>query len=134
MANEATKVELTNSTGHPIMFKVADAQAIPKGTLLVMDADRRVIPHTAINTIVVGIAAMEKKASDGSTSVSAYTSGIFEFVSSAAITRGHKIKASSVANQVEAAAAADVTHAEQRIIGVALSTAASDKVVAKINL
>lgn len=108
MADEAVIIELFNG-GRPIRYSVQDAVPIPKGSLLEMDADRRVIVATTANAAFVGIAAHEKVASDGSLFVSAYTDGIFDIKSDAgADIVGSMMALSAVANTVETAAAADL--------------------------
>lgn len=108
MANEAVIVELFNG-GRPIRYSVQDATAIPKGSLLELDADRRVIVATTANAPFVGIAAHEKVASDGSLFISAYTDGIFDLKSDAGTDiRGTVMALSDVDNVIETAAAADL--------------------------
>lgn len=108
MADEAVIIELFNG-GRPIQFKVQDATAIPKGSLLEMDADRRVIVATNADAPFVGIAAMEKVANDGSTTISAYTDGIFDIVSdSGTDTRGALMAVSAADNVVQTADATDL--------------------------
>jgi hypothetical protein len=77
MANEATIIELFNG-GRPMKFTCADNTTIEKGTLLELSGDKTVIANTNANAPLVGIAANEKVASDGSTVISAYTDGIFD--------------------------------------------------------
>lgn len=108
MANEAVIIELFNG-GRPIRFTVQDAVAIPKGSLLEMDADRRVIVATTDNAPFVGVAAFEKVASDGSTEITAYTDGIFDMVSDAgADTRGALMAVSAADNVIQTADATDL--------------------------
>lgn len=108
MADEAVIIELFNG-GRPMQFKVQDATAIPKGSLLEMDADRRVIVATNADAPFVGIAAMEKVANDGSTTISAYTDGIFDIVSdSGTDTRGALMAVSAADNVVQTADATDL--------------------------
>ena len=80
MANEAVIIELFNG-GRPIAFTCADGVDIAKGTLMELSGDRIVIANTNDNAPVVGIAAHEKVASDGSTRISVYTDGIFDMKS-----------------------------------------------------
>ena len=82
MANEAVIIELFNG-GRPIRFTCAEATTILKGTLLELSGDRTVIANTNDNAPVVGIAAAEKVGGDGSTTISAYTDGIFDMKSDA---------------------------------------------------
>ena len=108
MANEAVIIELFNG-GKPMQYAVQDAVAIPKGSLLEMDADRRVIVATTDNAPFAGIAAMEKVASDGSLFISAYQDGIFDIVSdSGTDVRGTLMAISGADNVVQTADAADL--------------------------
>ena len=108
MANEAVIIELFNG-GRPIRFAVQDAVAIPKGSLLEMDADRRVIVATTDNAPFVGVAAFEKVASDGSTTISAYTDGIFDMVSdSGTDIRGSLMAISAADNIIQTGDATDL--------------------------
>ena len=109
MANEAVIIELLGNKGDPVSFIVQDAVAIPKGSLLIMDADRRVIVAATDNAPFVGIAAAEKVASDGSTRIAAYTKGIFDMLSdSGTDTRGAMMAVSGTANTLQTADATDL--------------------------
>src|SRR3990167_6644987 len=83
MANEAVIIELFNG-GRPIRYTVADGAGIEKGAIAVLTDPRTVITHAAADTPIVGIVAAEKVASDGSTSISVYTRGIFDIAAAAA--------------------------------------------------
>ena len=109
MTDEAVIIELFNG-GRPIRYSVQDAVPIPKGSLLTLDADRRVIVATTANAPFVGVAAFEKVASDGSTVVSAYTDGIFDMKSDTGTDVVGTLMAISTTdtNTVETAAAADL--------------------------
>lgn len=101
MADEAVIIELMNG-GRPIRYTVQDAVAIPKGSLLELDADRRVIVATNTDKCFVGIAAHEKVASDGTTTISAYTDGIFDIKSDAGTdVRGAVMMISDATNIIE---------------------------------
>ncbi len=82
MANEAVIIELFNG-GVPIVYTCADGVGILKGTLMELDSDRTVIANTNDNNPIVGIAAAEKVASDGSTTIAVYTNGIFDLLTDA---------------------------------------------------
>lgn len=82
MANEAVIIELLGNKGDPIQYNVADAAALAKGELLKLADNRTVVTSAA--GICAGICAMEKVALDGSTTVSAYTNGIFDLLEGAA--------------------------------------------------
>jgi hypothetical protein len=126
----ATKVELTNSTGNPRRYTCADGVAITKGTVLTLSDPRTA---AAVSTATdangyafAGIASMDKVASDGSTSITAWTSGIFEMTASGAITIGDLVH--SVGNgEVAACPAANI--ASGALVGKCLETAADDEVV-----
>ena len=108
MANEAVIIELFNG-GKPMKYTVQDAVAIPKGSLLEMDADRRVIVATTDNAPFVGIAAFEKVASDGTTEISAYQDGVFDILSDAGTdTRGALMAVSGADNVVQSGDATDL--------------------------
>ena len=108
MADEATTITLFGTPrGRPIRYLVQDATAIPKGSLLELDADMRVIVATNTDKCFVGIAAFEKVANDGTTYVTAYTDGIFDILSDAgADVRGAVMMISAATNTIETADAA----------------------------
>lgn len=127
MANEAIKVELTNNTGFPIRYACASGTAIAKGTLLILSDPRTVTAHsTGVGGVFAGIASMGKEATDYSTSISAWTDGIFEIKASGAITVGDKVKTSSAANYVEAITGAA---SGSIVVGTALETASDAEVI-----
>lgn len=102
MANEATKVELygNNNSGDQRRYTVADAVAITKGTVLQLLDPRTASAAITEKVACAGIAAMDKEASDGSTSISAWTNGVFEMVASDAITIGAPVGLANTANYV----------------------------------
>jgi hypothetical protein len=83
MANEAVIVELLGDQGDPIQYNVADGTGILKGAILQL-TDNRTAAASAADKPVAGIAASEKVASDGSTTLACYTNGIFDLVDSGA--------------------------------------------------
>lgn len=126
----ATKVELTNSTGNPRRLACASGTAITKGTILTLSDARTAaaVSDTFVSTgyICAGIASMDKDSTDTSTSISAWTDGIFEITASGSITVGQPVK-SCGQGYVMAAVAADV--ASGVICGYALETASDDEVI-----
>jgi len=91
MANEAVKVELGLNGGQVHRYAVADKLSIEKGTLLVMDdgGSREVSGAPLTLTPPAGIAAEEKVAGDGRTSIGVYTEGIFDcIIGTGGCTRG----------------------------------------------
>lgn len=92
MANEAVIIELGVTGGNPIRRTCADAYGIEKGALL-----RLVDPNTISGANIgvaqpfAGIAAAEKVANDGSTSIACYTEGVFDLYADGAITVGDNV-------------------------------------------
>ena len=78
MANEAIIVELLGNKGDPVRFTCADNTGIAKGTVMELTTPRTVKAVSAADKPLVGIAAEEKVADDGQTSISVYTNGIFQ--------------------------------------------------------
>ena len=109
MANEAVIIELLGNRGDPIRFTCSNTNTIAKGTLLELTDPRTVIANTNDNAPVVGIAAHEKVALDGATTISAYTNGIFDMLTGAggkAI--GTCVANSATENTVQAADGSDL--------------------------
>ncbi len=79
MTNEAVIIELFDG-GRPIRFTCDETATILKGTILELDTDRTVIAQGNAANPIVGIAAAEKVANDGSTTIAAYTDGIFDIL------------------------------------------------------
>ncbi len=77
MANEARIVELLGDKGDVIRFTCDDTIAIPKGTIMELTDPRTVIANSAANKAIAGIAASEKVANDGQTTIGVYTNGLF---------------------------------------------------------
>ena len=128
MANEWTKVELygQNNDGDPRRYTVASGVAISKGTLLALTDGRTAAAHTSATQAIAGIAAMDKSATDLSTSISAWTNGVFEASASTAITVGYPVVSGDTANFVAVAAS---TASGAAVIGYALETAAAKEVI-----
>ena len=122
MANEAVIVELLGNGGDPVRFTVAEAATIAKGTLLKLTDPRTAIATGADNDPFCGIAAFEKVGGDGSTTITAYTHGIFDLVSSGAgVVAGERVSIKG-ANQIAKVAAADQLFGN---VGIALETTAA---------
>ena len=129
MANEWTKVELYGSKndGNPRRYTCASGVAISKGDLLLLSDPRTVASHsTGVGGYMGGVAAMDKSATDLSTSISAWTTGVFEVTASGTITTGHPVKASTGENIVEAAAESIMGSA---ILGYALETSSDGETI-----
>jgi len=78
MANEAIIVELLGNGGDPVRYIVADAGAIPKGSVMELTTARLAKVASAVDTPIIGIAAEEKVANDGQVAIAVYTNGIFQ--------------------------------------------------------
>ena len=77
MVNEAIIVELLGNKGNPVRYNCADATLIPKGSIMQITAERTALISDGNTNAFAGIAAHEKVALDGSTTISCYTCGIF---------------------------------------------------------
>jgi len=121
MANEAV---LVIETEVPIAMTCSNATGIEKGTLLTVSDPFTVAATSADGDFCIGVAAEEKIASDGKTTIGVYMGGIFRVKDSGAgVTCGHTLKingANLVATADEAGA-----NAMAEIMGIALETAAA---------
>lgn len=90
MAREAVKVELDGSHGYIRRYTVADGVGISKGALLKFSDPRTaaIADSTTGGGLCAGIASEEKVASDGQTSIGAWTAGVFDLYASGAIAVG----------------------------------------------
>src|SRR4030042_5699109 len=90
MTNEAVKVTLlgSNNDGDQIRYTVADGYTISKGTILALSNPMTASSAFTSPVPLCGIASMDKDASDGSTTISAWTNGIFKIYTSGALTAG----------------------------------------------
>jgi len=131
MANEAEIIELGPNGGMPIRFTVADGTSISKGTLLKFADPRTASASSGDADVFAGIAAADKVANDGATSIAAYTEGIFDLTcitgSAPLPTAGMQVVISG-ANLIKAAIAANLLTGA--VIGKALETGATGEVIA----
>jgi len=127
MANEAAIIELLGNAGEPMSWTVAEDAGIAKGTILKIGSDPRTAAASAAADKFAGIAAAEKVANDGSTTLAAYTKGVFDLKATGAITLGVMVSLSG-ANLVKAATATEVEGGQ--IVGKCLETAANEEIVA----
>lgn len=121
MALECT---LMVETELPISFTCADGTGIEKGTVLKL-ADPMTVSAAgaSANAIVAGIAAEEKIANDGKTTIAVYRRGIFKGTAGGAITVGDPLETSSGAAN-ELIKSTPAASSSQNIVGVAFETAA----------
>lgn len=113
MANEAVIIELIEG-GVPITF--TSSGAIPKGSIMYVDDPRTAIISAADNDPFCGIAAHENT---DETTIACYTKGIFDILTSAAVTVGEKVSISGVNTVTKVVADTDNLFAD---VGVALET------------
>lgn len=130
MANEAVIIELLGNGGDPVRYTCGDGASITKGTILWFD-DPKTVSGASIAIgakAIAGIAAMDKVAGDGSTSISVYTNGIFDLTSvvSPTVTAGDLLTVSGQNLVVKVAAAATTGI----VLGTALETASASEVIA----
>ena len=124
MANEAVCIET------PTRFRrytVADAGAIPIGTILKLTDPNTAAASAADNDPFAGIAWEEKTASDGITEITAAISGVWDITTTnAAITAGAIVNIGG-ANLVSTSAAADLITGS--VVGKALETCSATEVI-----
>lgn len=119
MALEATlMVELET----PVAFTCADGTGIEKGALLVL-SDPATVATTAGDTdAIIGIAAEEKIANDGKTTIAVYLRGIFRgYAGAAGATVGVALISDTATGAPNELVNADIN--SQHIVGRALETA-----------
>jgi hypothetical protein len=129
MANEARVFAEGPDSCVVRSFTVADATAIPKGTLLVDNGSRTGIAHTAaVKKAALGFATMSKEANDGRTQVGCQTMGVVEAIADNVVNTGDLIY-SGQATANRAAAGRDgwasVYNFNFQFLGRALTNAAA---------
>lgn len=128
MADEAVIIELFKG-GRPMRVTVADGTGIEKGTLIAITDPRTGAAHAAADAFILGVAAAEKVASDGSTTLAVYTDGIFDIKTDAGTdSAGALMAASAVANRTQTADAADLLQGSW--VGYLLEDAGNGEVAA----
>jgi hypothetical protein len=127
MADEAVIVELHGQPkGGTVRYNCADATAIAKGTLCVLSGSRICAPSAnAAQEQFIGVAATEKEASDGQTTLGLNTKGIYDMkvnTSGASVTEGDAVTLSGI-NMIHSAIWDKVSGAQAKeIMGLALET------------
>lgn len=134
MVYEWVKVELygANNDGQQVRYTIADGVSVSKGQVLYL-TDPRTASGAALGSVAVaGVAAEDKIAGDGVTSISCYTQGIFEVRASGAILVGDSVMMDgSTPNTIEANSGL----ASGALVGRALETAAANEVInVRLNL
>ena len=106
----------------PIPFTVADGVGIEKGSILLLTDPMTVAVTTGDTDAIIGIAAEEKIASDGKTTLGVYMRGIFKgFAGAAGVTVGTAIITDTATGAANELVVADVN--SENIVGTALETA-----------
>lgn len=116
---------LLGNNGDRIPYVVANGSTIALGDFLELADNRVVTAHaTNVDTPIVGIAAHEKVANDGHTSITAITNCVFKAtVDGAGCTIGDEVSMGSTAGEVETSTSLDdekgwsVGRAEQTAAG-----------------
>ncbi|MHA1353748.1 MAG: capsid cement protein [Candidatus Heimdallarchaeota archaeon] len=129
----AYTVDLGPDGGNPITYTVADGTHISGGNLLLLQDPRTAInssdssPGAAIVNRGAGVACFDKEANDGSTTISCYTTGIFDIKCTNAVNAGDFVMISG-ANTV--APIPDIpTASGGAIFGRALEDGSADEVI-----
>ena len=118
----ALETTLVTETHIPISFTVADGAGIEKGSVLMMSDLNTVAVTTGDTDVVAGIAAEEKIANDGKTSIAVYTRGIFKgYAGLAGCTVGHALITDTATGAANELVSADVN--SENIVGRAHETA-----------
>ena len=129
MANEAVPIELNGLNA--VQRTVAEATTIEKYTLLAL-TDPNTAAASAAAEAFGGIAAAEKEGGDGSTTLSAYITGVFDLTTvGPAITVGDWVSLSG-ANLIKEATEAEIQSG--RAIGKAEETSTAGSEVIRVRL
>ena len=130
MANEAVIIELLGNQGDPIRYTVADGTGIEKGTIMELTDPRTMQAMSAVDKPFCGIAAAEKVASDGSTTLAVYTNGIFDLTCAAGGTATLGQRVSSAAGDNTITVASTLDNEKGYTLGQALETGSNNEVIA----
>jgi len=121
MADEAIIVELLGNKGDPVRYTCDNAIGIAKGSVMELTSPRTVIQSTAVDRPIVGIAATEKVANDGQTSIAVYTNCIVQLKCvTTQCEIGDYVSASATDNQVTLSSTLDLEKGWS--VGYALET------------
>lgn len=110
----------------PVPFTCSNTTGIEKGALLVLSDPFTVATTTGDTDAIIGIAAEEKIANDGKTTIDVYLRGIFKGLAGAAgVTAGMGIISDTGTGAANDLVVADVN--SEHLVGMALETATSDE-------
>jgi len=116
MANEAV---LVMEKSLPENFTCADGTGIEQGAVLKLSDPNTASLSDGDNDYVAGICATEKIASDGTTSVSVYTDGLFRMKLSGSVTAGQAVATHSSSGGSNVIAAATASSVGGKTLGIA---------------
>lgn len=120
MALEAT---LIKELEPPVSFTCANGTGIAKGSILEISDPNTVAVTNGDTDPIIGIAAEEKIANDGKTSIAVYLRGIFKaYAGAAGVTVGMGVITDTATGAANELVVADVN--SEHIVGTALETAA----------
>jgi len=132
---EAQIINWLGQENNAVRFTCADATAISKGTLMRLKDPVTAIKNGAgtynVAIPVAGIAAADKVANDGSTTIGCYRGGIWELRADGGthlITAGDLVAISGANNQIRKAYAADIVSGA--VLGTALEDATASEEIA----
>lgn len=118
----ADETELLWELEPPVPFTCANGTGIEKGALLLLTDPMTVATTTGDTDEIIGIAAEEKIASDGKTTIPVYMRGIFKGTAGAAgVTAGLGIISDTATGTANELVNADVN--SEALVGIALETA-----------
>lgn len=118
----ALETQIIFQTGLPIPMTCADGATIEKGAILTLSDPMTVASCVTDNAIVAGIAAEEKIANDGKTTISVFREGIFRgTIGAGGCTVGDALITDCSTGDPNEMALAD--DASENILGTALETA-----------
>ena len=119
MALEAT---LLYELEPAVPFTCADGVAIPKGSIMEISDPSTVTITNGDTDPIIGVAAEEKIADDGKTTIGVYMRGIFKaFAGAAGVTAGGALITDTATGAANELVVADVN--SENLVGIALETA-----------
>lgn len=120
MSQECTLVVETEA---PVPFTCADGTGIEKGAILKLDDPRTAVLADGDEDDVAGIAAAEKIASDGNTTIPVYRGGIFKGTNSGGVTIGQAVATGAGSGDDNDIITATASAVGSKTLGLSLETA-----------
>jgi len=110
----------------PLPFTVADGTAVALGTVMKLSDPLTAAPHSSADDTFAGIAAAEKIASDGKTSLALFRGGWHKMTLSGNVTAGDAVVLDTQLNTVKAATSANPAG---DMVGIALENGATSETI-----